>query len=155
MKAKVIRTFRDKYTKALCRKGRELEVSEERFREINSTEHGSFLEVAEIENPLPPGGKASGEEPTEGKVPFEELPEEKNPGEKVEMTEKNLPEQSAVSTEVTPVRESSEEEEPMIKAESAEENLPEQPDLNTKEVPIPEKAARTETPKKRGKKEGD
>ena len=48
MKAKVLRKFRDKYTKALHKAGDIIEISNERYEEINSTSHG-FL-VKEIED---------------------------------------------------------------------------------------------------------
>lgn len=37
MKAKVLKTFRDKYTRAVHKKGSTIEVSKERFEEMNST----------------------------------------------------------------------------------------------------------------------
>lgn len=42
MKAEVIKTFFDKHKKSLCNKGDIINVSKERFEEINSTAH--FIE---------------------------------------------------------------------------------------------------------------
>ena len=47
MKVKAIRRFRDKYTKELYKKGQILEVSNERYEEINSTAHGVLVEAIE------------------------------------------------------------------------------------------------------------
>jgi len=44
MQVKVLRPFRDKYTKALYRKGQKITVSKERFEEINSTALGVLVE---------------------------------------------------------------------------------------------------------------
>lgn len=43
MKAKVIKRYRDKNTNLLQEIGAEVEVTNERFKEINSTSHGAFL----------------------------------------------------------------------------------------------------------------
>ena len=43
MKVKVVRNFRDKYTKKLYKAGEELEITQERYEEINSTVHGILV----------------------------------------------------------------------------------------------------------------
>lgn len=43
MRVKVIKDFRDKYTKKLHKAGEELEITKERYEEINSTAHGIFV----------------------------------------------------------------------------------------------------------------
>ena len=43
MKVKVIKDFRDKYTKKLHKTGEELEITKERYEEINSTAHGILV----------------------------------------------------------------------------------------------------------------
>jgi len=47
MKVKVIKDFRDKYTKKLHKTGEELEITKERYEEINSTAHGILVEKVE------------------------------------------------------------------------------------------------------------
>ncbi len=47
MKAKVIKRYNDKNTNLLQEIGTEIEVAKERFKEINSTSHGIFLEEVE------------------------------------------------------------------------------------------------------------
>jgi hypothetical protein len=44
MIVKVLRQFRDKYTKEIYRKGQKIEVSNDRYEEINSTNHGTLVE---------------------------------------------------------------------------------------------------------------
>ena len=44
MKVKVVRGFRDKYTKKLYKKDQIIEVTNERYEEINSTAHGILVE---------------------------------------------------------------------------------------------------------------
>ena len=44
MKVKVLRRFKDKYTKQVYDKGRIIEVTNERYEEINSTAHGILVE---------------------------------------------------------------------------------------------------------------
>ena len=44
MKVKVLRRFRDKYTKQVYDKGQIIEVTNERYEEINSTAHGILVE---------------------------------------------------------------------------------------------------------------
>lgn len=48
MKAKVIKTYRDKNTNDLQEIGTEIEVTKERFGEINSTAYGIFLEEVKV-----------------------------------------------------------------------------------------------------------
>ncbi len=52
MKVKVVRRFRDKYTKKLYKKGQIIEVTNERYEEINSTAHGILVEpiTVDLEN---------------------------------------------------------------------------------------------------------
>ena len=47
MKVKVLRRFKDKYTKKIHKKGEIIEVTDERYEEINSTAHGVFVEPVE------------------------------------------------------------------------------------------------------------
>lgn len=49
MKVKVVRRFRDKYTKKLYKKGQIIEVANERYEEINSTAHGILVQAIEEE----------------------------------------------------------------------------------------------------------
>lgn len=50
MKARVIRTFKDKNTKVIFKAGQEFTVTNERFEEINSTSLGIFVdEIIEAE----------------------------------------------------------------------------------------------------------
>ena len=44
MKVKVVKLYRDKYTRAIHKPDDELEISKERFEEINSTARGVFVE---------------------------------------------------------------------------------------------------------------
>jgi hypothetical protein len=44
---RVIKPFRDKYTKVIYQKGKEIEVAKERFKEINSAALGPFVEAME------------------------------------------------------------------------------------------------------------
>lgn len=44
MKAKVIKRYRDKNTKRIHKPGEVVDVSKNRFDEINSTKYGVFLE---------------------------------------------------------------------------------------------------------------
>ena len=43
MKAKVLKQFKDKYTKKLYKKGQIIDVANERYEEINSTAHGILV----------------------------------------------------------------------------------------------------------------
>lgn len=47
MKVKVVRQFIDRHSKTLHRKGDEIEVTAERFEEINSTSRGAIVEKTE------------------------------------------------------------------------------------------------------------
>lgn len=49
MRVKVLRTFKDKYTDTLNKAGTEIEVTEKRFKEINSTRLGVFVEAIETD----------------------------------------------------------------------------------------------------------
>lgn len=50
MKAKVLRKFRDKYTKEIYETGQIIDITHERYEEINSTAHGILVEkLDEIE----------------------------------------------------------------------------------------------------------
>lgn len=49
MKVKVLRKFRDKYTKQVYDKGRIIEVANERYEEINSTAHGILVEPITVD----------------------------------------------------------------------------------------------------------
>ena len=49
MKAKALRTFRNKYSKKLHKEGEVIEISEKRFNEINSAGFGTLVE--EIKEP--------------------------------------------------------------------------------------------------------
>ena len=48
MKVKVLRKFRDKYTKQVYDKGRIIEVTNERYEEINSTAHGILVQAIAV-----------------------------------------------------------------------------------------------------------
>lgn len=50
MKVKVLKEFRDKYTKAFHKKNEIIEITKERYSEINSTALGIFVEKLEEEN---------------------------------------------------------------------------------------------------------
>ena len=47
MKVKVLRNFRDKYTKKLYKKGQIIDVTNELYEEINSTAHGVLVKAIE------------------------------------------------------------------------------------------------------------
>ncbi len=49
MKVKVLHKFRDKYTKQIYDKGRIIEVTNERYEEINSTAHGILVEPIPVD----------------------------------------------------------------------------------------------------------
>lgn len=44
MKVRVVKPFRDKYTKVVYMNGQEIEVTKERFEEINSAALGPFVD---------------------------------------------------------------------------------------------------------------
>ncbi|CRZ34594.1 hypothetical protein DFR55_101360 [Herbinix hemicellulosilytica] len=48
MKVNVIKPFRDKHTKVVYQKGQEIEVTNERYEEINSTAHGVLVKPVEV-----------------------------------------------------------------------------------------------------------
>lgn len=47
MKVRVIKPFRDRYTKVIYTKGQEIDVTKERLEEINSAALGPFVEAVE------------------------------------------------------------------------------------------------------------
>lgn len=49
MKVKVLKNFRDKYTKDLHKKGTEIEITKERYEEINSTAFGVLVKAVNID----------------------------------------------------------------------------------------------------------
>jgi len=49
MKVKVVRRFRDKYTKKIYGIGEIIEVTNERYEEINSTAHGILVETIAVD----------------------------------------------------------------------------------------------------------
>jgi len=55
MKVKVVRTFRDKYTKELYKAGAIIEIAQQRFEEINSTAAGVLVQEIKEEK----SGKAT------------------------------------------------------------------------------------------------
>lgn len=52
MRVKVLRTFKDKHTDTLNKAGTEIEVTVKRFKEINSTRLGVFVEAIETDKKL-------------------------------------------------------------------------------------------------------
>ena len=73
MKATVIKMFRDRYTKKFNALGAEIDVTEERFAEINATKGGPYVETVPVipdapaeaeegktDEPKPAGGSAGG-----------------------------------------------------------------------------------------------
>jgi len=52
MKVKVLRKFRDKYTKEIYETGQIIDITHERYEEINSTAHGILVEpiAVDLEN---------------------------------------------------------------------------------------------------------
>ncbi len=48
MTVKVIKQFKDKYTKTLHKAGDIIEISNERYEEINSTSHGVLVKAVEV-----------------------------------------------------------------------------------------------------------
>jgi hypothetical protein len=49
MKVKVLRRFKDKYTKQIYDKGQIIEVSNERYAEINSTAYGILVQAITVD----------------------------------------------------------------------------------------------------------
>ncbi len=47
MKVKVLRKFRDKYTKEIYETGQIIDITHERYEEINSTAHGILVKKVE------------------------------------------------------------------------------------------------------------
>jgi len=47
MKVKVLRKFRDKYTKEIYETGQIIDITHERYEEINSTAHGVLVQSVE------------------------------------------------------------------------------------------------------------
>lgn len=67
MKVKVIKTFRDKYTKVVYQKGQEIDLTKERYEELTSAALGPF--VREIDVPENANeGKAKQKKPTSKKT---------------------------------------------------------------------------------------
>jgi hypothetical protein len=71
MKAKVIKRFEDKYTKAIHVEGEDITISNERFEEINSTSLGIFLEPIEDEEEKLAKEKAEKQKEAEAKLKAE------------------------------------------------------------------------------------
>lgn len=74
MKAKVIRSFIDKYTMQDIDKGMEIEITEERFLELTEGPRGIFVE--EIKE-VPPAGTPT--EPPKGELTQDEAPQTEEP----------------------------------------------------------------------------
>lgn len=49
MRVKVVRPFKDKHTKVICKLGQDIEVTKERYEELTSAALGPFVEKVEIE----------------------------------------------------------------------------------------------------------
>ncbi len=49
MKVEVIKKFRDKYTGSVVMTGLVLDITEERFKELNSTKFGTLVKKVEVE----------------------------------------------------------------------------------------------------------
>ena len=88
MKALVVKTFRDTRTKAIRRKGKIIEVTEERFEEINSTALGVFVVAVGIDmgkqepstvEPSPAGEPPADTGQAEDQAPKEQPAAEKPP----------------------------------------------------------------------------
>lgn len=59
MKVLVIKPFKDKYTKVIYQKGKEIEVTKERFDEINSAALGPFVQAVKEKPKEGPKKKAA------------------------------------------------------------------------------------------------
>lgn len=63
MKALVLKPFRDAETGKVHKQGQTIEITDERFAEINGTSHGAFLQaIAEVKKPAskkPPAKKTT------------------------------------------------------------------------------------------------
>lgn len=52
MRVKVIMPFKDKYKKVVYQKGKEIDITKERFEEINSAAPGPFVQaIGELKEP--------------------------------------------------------------------------------------------------------
>lgn len=49
MKVEVIKKFRDKYTGSVVMTGLVLDITDERFKELNSTKFGTLVKKVEVE----------------------------------------------------------------------------------------------------------
>ena len=67
MKAKVLRKFRDKYTKEIYETGQIIDITHERYEEINSTAHGVLVKAIEEIN-AEPGQKVNFEDMTKKEI---------------------------------------------------------------------------------------
>lgn len=68
MRVKVIKSFRDKDTNSLHRKGKEIEVTEERFGELIAGPLGVFVEEIQVEPPKEPPTEPPEEEDDSKKI---------------------------------------------------------------------------------------
>jgi len=66
MKIRIIKPFRDKYTKVVYMNGQEIEVTKERFEEINSAALGPFVEQIKPPEPPPTRTIKDGKKPKSG-----------------------------------------------------------------------------------------
>lgn len=57
MIVKAIKPFRDKHTKVVYQKGQEIEVTNERYEEINSTAHGVLVKAVDEPEKTKPSTK--------------------------------------------------------------------------------------------------
>ncbi len=64
MKVRVIKPFKDKYTKVIYQEGHEIEVTEERYKELTSAALGPFIEVIKQPKPPPTNTTKEGKKPT-------------------------------------------------------------------------------------------
>ena len=52
MKVRVIKPFKDKYTKVTCNPGQDIEVTQERYEELTSAASGPFVQaIGELKEP--------------------------------------------------------------------------------------------------------
>jgi hypothetical protein len=58
MKAKVVVPFKDKHMKVVYQKGQEIEVTNERYEEINSTTHGVLVKAVDEPEKTKPSTKS-------------------------------------------------------------------------------------------------
>ncbi len=60
VKVRVIKPFRDKYTKVVYQEGQEINVTKERYEELSSAALGPFVQaIGEPEEPTKPATKKS------------------------------------------------------------------------------------------------